>query len=121
MAKFQYRMQNILDIKSKLEIQAKNAYTVANNKYMEEQQKLQQLIIKRMGYEKQLKEAISGNIDIKEVNFSTSTVESIDLINIERDEKQTEEFEANAKRGTYKNVLKEVWSYIYIFEEREVR
>ena len=54
-------------------------------------------------------------IDIKEVNFSTSTVESIDLINIERDEKQTEEFEANAKRGTYKNVLKEVWSYIYIF------
>lgn len=54
-------------------------------------------------------------IDIKEVNFSTSTVESIDLINIERDEKQTEEFEANAKRDTYKNVLKEVWSYIYIF------
>ena len=74
MAKFQYRMQNILDIKSKLEIQAKNAYTVANNKYMEEQQKLQQLIIKRMGYEKQLKEAISGNIDIKEVNAKNTSI-----------------------------------------------
>lgn len=54
-------------------------------------------------------------IDIEEVNFSTSTVESIDLINIKRDEKQTEEFEANVKSGTFENVLKEVWSYIYIF------
>ena len=30
MAKFKYRMQNILDVKTKLETQAKNEYAVAN-------------------------------------------------------------------------------------------
>ena len=98
MAKFQYRRQNILDIKSKLEIQAKNAYTVANNKYMEEQQKLQQLIIKRMGYEKQLKEAISGNIDIKEVNNARNSVNSIKVL-VRRQMMEVHKAELNLERA----------------------
>ena len=39
MAKFIYKMQNILDIKIKLETQAKNAYGAANRRYLEEQEK----------------------------------------------------------------------------------
>lgn len=80
MAKFHYRMQNILDVKSKLEVQAKNAYTVANNKYMDEQQKLQQLILKRMNYEKKLKELMEGVLDIKAVNNARSDVNSMKVI-----------------------------------------
>ena len=38
MAKFVYRMQNILDIKLKLENQAQMTFAMANQKYMEEQQ-----------------------------------------------------------------------------------
>ena len=56
MAKFKYRMQNILDVKLKLESQAKIAYSAANQKYLEEQNKLQELMIRRVGYEKELKD-----------------------------------------------------------------
>ena len=44
MAKFRFAMQNILDIKQKLEEQAKANYGIANRKYQEEQMKLQQLL-----------------------------------------------------------------------------
>ena len=40
MAKFTYRMQNILDIKIKLENQAKIAYATASRQLAEEQEKL---------------------------------------------------------------------------------
>ena len=49
MAKFAYRMQNILDIKEKMESQAKISYSIANGKLMEEQEKLKQLIARRAG------------------------------------------------------------------------
>ena len=51
MAKFAYRMQSILDIKEKMEGQAKIAYGVANAKLMDEQGKLQQIMIRKAGYE----------------------------------------------------------------------
>ena len=44
MAKFKYRMQNILNVKMKLESQAKIAYGIANQKYLDEQKKLQEKI-----------------------------------------------------------------------------
>ena len=47
MAKFRYRMQNILDIKEKMENQAKTAYGMANAKLAAEQQKLQDILIRR--------------------------------------------------------------------------
>ena len=53
MAKFAYRMQSILDIKEKMEGQAKIAYGVANAKLMDEQGKLQQIMIRKAGYESQ--------------------------------------------------------------------
>lgn len=67
MAKFVYRMQNILNIKQKLETQAQMAYSIANQKYLDEQKKLQQYLIRRVGYEKQLREAMQGDLDIAEV------------------------------------------------------
>ena len=41
MAKFIYRLQNILDIKNKMENQAKSAYSAARQKLNEEQKKLE--------------------------------------------------------------------------------
>lgn len=67
MAKFVYRMQNILNIKQKLETQAQMAYSIANQKYLDEQKILQQYLIRRVGYEKQLREAMQGDLDIEEV------------------------------------------------------
>ena len=44
MAKFTYRMQNILDIKIKLENQAKIAYATASRQLAEEQEKLREIL-----------------------------------------------------------------------------
>lgn len=77
MAKFRYRMQNILDVKVKLETQAKNAYGVANGKYREEQKKLQDLMVRRMGYEHRLKELMTGAIDVKKITQARNDISAM--------------------------------------------
>ena len=57
MAKFKYSMQNILEIKMKLETQAKNEFSIANRKYQTEKDRLDELVLKRVGYETRLKES----------------------------------------------------------------
>ena len=51
MGKFKYSMQNILDIKIKLETQAKNEFSEANRAYLTEKEKLEELFKKRAVYE----------------------------------------------------------------------
>ena len=80
MAKFRYRMQNILDIKLKLESQAKIAYGIAEQEYRTQQQKLQELMVRRMRYEKQLKELMNGVMDIREINHAKSAVDSMKVL-----------------------------------------
>ena len=77
MAKFKYRMQNILDVKLKLESQAKIAYGIANQKYLAEQKTLQELIIRRTGYEMALKEVMTGTIDVREVAHARADVNTM--------------------------------------------
>jgi len=77
MAKFRYRMQNILDVKIKLESQAKIAYGIANQKYMEEQQKLQEIVLRRNSYEKALKESMMGTIDVRQVSHARADVNTM--------------------------------------------
>ena len=67
MAKFRYRMQNILDIKEKMENQAKTDYGMANAKLAAEQQKLQDILIRRAGYESKARELVSGSINVLEI------------------------------------------------------
>ena len=74
MAKFKYRMQNILDMKLKLESQAKIAYGVANQKYLAEQKTLQELIMRRTGYEMALKELMTGTIDLRKISQARADV-----------------------------------------------
>lgn len=77
MAKFVYRMQNILNIKLKLESQAKIAYSNANRALQEEQEVLQHLMLRRMEYEKKLKALMEGAINISEINHARADVNSM--------------------------------------------
>lgn len=77
MAKFRYRMQNILNVKMKLESQAKITYGIANQKYLDEQQKLQEIILRRNSYEKILKESMMGNINVREVTHARADVNTM--------------------------------------------
>ncbi len=80
MAKFKYRMQNILDIKMKLESQAKIAYGIANQKYLEEQKKLQEIMLRRASYEKALKESMIGKIDVRQISHARADVNTMKTI-----------------------------------------
>ena len=100
MAKFVYRMQNILNIKQKLETQAQMAYSIANQKYLDEQKELQQYMIRRVGYEKQLKEAVQGNLDLQEVAHARANVNDMktivrrQMMNVHTAEKEMEDARA---------------------------
>ena len=75
MAKFVYRMQSILDIKVKLENQAKVAYGIANKKLMEEQEKLRAILERRAAYEAEAKELVSGTIDILKIRENKQAID----------------------------------------------
>ena len=75
MAGFQYRMQNILNIKYKLETQAKTAFAVAAEKVREEEEKLNSLKRKREGYEEEAKVLVSTTLDIPKINFCHQSIE----------------------------------------------
>ena len=77
MAKFKYRMQNILNVKMKLESQAKITYGIANQRYLDEQKKLQEIVLRRNNYERMLKESMMGSINIKEVTHAREAVNTM--------------------------------------------
>jgi flagellar FliJ protein len=70
-------MQNILEIKEKLESQEKIAFGIANQKLAEEQEKLQDLLVRQAGYESRLKELTSGELNIRDINNCKKSIDSI--------------------------------------------
>ena len=77
MAKFVYRMQSILDIKIKLENQAKIAYGIANQKLALEQDKLREILAKRAAYENEAKELVSGTINVVKIRENKRAIDVI--------------------------------------------
>ncbi|SFG00368.1 flagellar FliJ protein [Lachnospiraceae bacterium C7] len=77
MAKFVYSMQNVLEIKKKLETQAKLAFSQANNKYLQEQANLMELQLKKTEYDDLLKTELEGNIDVKKVTVARKNVNTM--------------------------------------------
>lgn len=86
-----------MNIKQKLETQAQMAYSVANQKYLDEQKVLQQYLIRRVGYEKKLKEAMQGNLDLEEVAHARTAVNDMktivrrQMMNVHAAEKELED------------------------------
>ena len=64
----------------KLESQAKIAYGIANQKYNEEQKKLQEILLRRASYEKILKESMIGTIDVRQVSHARADVNAMKSI-----------------------------------------
>jgi flagellar FliJ protein len=101
-------MQNILDIKQKLEEQAKIEYGIAQQKYREEQEKLQEMMLRRMRYEKQLKELMEGLIDLGKLNQAKNAVDSMKvLIRRQMMEVHKAEKELDRARNALNTVMQE--------------
>lgn len=75
MAKFVYRMQNILDIKNKLEVQARNSYAAARIKLSQEEEKLDRMFEQKKACEENYRQQLSGNINILQINICKNAIE----------------------------------------------
>ncbi len=67
MAKFRYRMQNILDIKNKMENQAKSVYSSARRRLNDEQEKLEILFSEKRELEDVYRRLAAGIINPREM------------------------------------------------------
>ncbi|WP_099468875.1 flagellar export protein FliJ [Konateibacter massiliensis] len=75
MSKFIYKMENILEIKYKLENQAKTNYANAAAKLNEEKQKLRSLIARQAAYEDQMRGLVSARLDVLEIKICKAAIE----------------------------------------------
>lgn len=108
MAKFMYSMQNILEIKMKLETQAKNEFSIANRKYQTEKDRLDELVLKRVGYETRLKESLCGELNIRDINNLKKDINSIkSAIRTQLSNVKKAEDELEIKRYALNELMKE--------------
>lgn len=93
MAKFIYKMQNILNLKYKLEDQAKIEFGLATARLAMEEKKLEDIKVRRRGYETQLKNSVSGN--------SGPRVPKLDIMKIKQLEQAVEILKVKIRIQTY--------------------
>ena len=77
MAKFKYRMQNILDIKQKLEEAAKMEFAEANARVMEEEEKLSALHGRRRVYEAEGKQLRKQQMHVPDIK---NNIQALDIL-----------------------------------------
>ncbi len=77
MAGFRYKMQNILDIKYKLESQAKIAFASAAAALAEEEERLKLLRERRMDYEEQARKLRQTRLDIRRINQCQKAIDAM--------------------------------------------
>ncbi len=74
MAKFIYRMQSILEIKLKLEEQAKTEFAAAKMHLDEEEEKLRILMDRKAGYEEQGRQLRKDNLKVREIRENKEAI-----------------------------------------------
>lgn len=104
MAKFIYKMQNILDIKLKLEDQARTAYGNAMAKLEEEEKILNSIEDRKTGYENQLSELMSASLEVSEILRIENAVE---IMNFKAEEQKLEVMSAERAVEKAREKLKE--------------
>ncbi|HHX12923.1 MAG TPA: flagellar export protein FliJ, partial [Clostridiales bacterium] len=77
MKKFRYSMENILQIKIKLEDQAKIAYSEARTRLTREEQKLEALRTQKANYEDKLRVLTISKLDMVEIRQCGDAIEII--------------------------------------------
>ena len=74
MSKFIYRMQNILNIKYKLEDQAKTEFMLANQVLREEEEKLETLKVRKKGYEEAVRNLLQSQLQVDRIKENQEAI-----------------------------------------------
>lgn len=81
MAKFIFRLQNILEIKERMETQERTAYAQAAEKHRQEELKLNELIERQRSYEESLRQAGNASkLNIKELKRLNDAISAMKQI-----------------------------------------
>lgn len=108
MSKFVYRMQNILNIKAKLEEQAKLDYGMARARLTEEEEKLQLLWDRRADYEEAARGALKEELRIQEIRENKEAILRMDeFIELQKIEIQKAEQQLEKERIKLQDAMQE--------------
>ena len=77
MKKFLYQMQNILDLKYKIEEQEKNNYSIAKQRLNEEEEKLNSLQQRKLVYENELREMMLSRLLVTQIRRYEEAIETM--------------------------------------------
>ena len=112
-------MQNILEVKEKLETQAKNEFAIASAAVREEEEKLQALYDRRNGYIEYLKKLQSGNLNFKEIKETTQAIEAMKyLIEAQRQALNNAERVLEIKRVALAEAMQDVKTHEKLKEKQ---
>jgi len=75
MKKFQYKMESVLQIKLKLEDQAKSNYGIARMRLNQEEEKLELMAHKKTAYEDELRNLRMNRLNLLDIKMSEQAVE----------------------------------------------
>lgn len=78
MSKFIYRMQNILNIKAKLEEQAKMDYGLARARLTEEEEKLERLAERKSAYEDMARNSLVNALSVRRMKENKEAILKMD-------------------------------------------
>ncbi len=74
MARFRYSMQSILNIKLKLETQAKQEFSAARMALDEEEERLEALFDRKSGYEREAEVLLSGRLNLRKIEDNKAAI-----------------------------------------------
>lgn len=77
MAKFNYKMQNILNIKLRLETQAKTEFAEASARLSQEEDKMRQLIFRKRQYEQDAKGLVADRLSIIDIKHCSASIKTM--------------------------------------------
>ena len=77
MAKFIYRMQNILDVKYKLETQAKTSFSIAAANLNKEEEKLAELNLRKLSYEEEARKLVKDRLNFQAIKVNRAAIENM--------------------------------------------
>lgn len=108
MAKFKYRMQNILDVKRKLEDAAKLEFGQASAKVREEERKLENLNDRKNAYEAEGRKLRKEKLNVMDLRSNTEAISALKemIVLQEAEVKKSKEF-LEFKRVQLQNAMQE--------------
>ena len=108
MSKFVYRMQNILDLKEKLETQARMAYATQRAVLSREEEKRDALIARKEKLEQEIRDMTGGNLKALDLKHASEGITTMKYLIADQEKAVLrEERVLDARRAELEEIMKE--------------